>query len=186
MRLILIIAPLSLMKQKLVVFVNFSLILNFRLFFFACVLVLHMSLTVYVDTFFRRQAECTKTARIQMALPPGGKAPTAGAPTTNLYEELGDSSMWVPPDLIFCLSHPTFSYHDKREHYLLIRIEMLSGWVLYRHQPLSRIPDHIPSVLQIDWLHPLHVELIHLCAALEISTVASIDLSALLLPKHPH
>ncbi|XP_068183627.1 protocadherin-15-like [Antennarius striatus] len=43
--------------------------------------------------FKERQAECAKTARIQMALPPGGKTPTAGAPTTNLYEELGDSSM---------------------------------------------------------------------------------------------
>uniref|UniRef100_A0A3Q1FD86 Protocadherin-15 n=1 Tax=Acanthochromis polyacanthus TaxID=80966 RepID=A0A3Q1FD86_9TELE len=40
-----------------------------------------------------RQAECAKTARIQMALPPGGKAAPAGAPTANLYEELGDSSM---------------------------------------------------------------------------------------------
>nr|XP_046257906.1 protocadherin-15-like isoform X6 [Scatophagus argus] len=43
--------------------------------------------------FKERQAECAKTARIQMALPPGGKTPPAGAPTTNLYEELGDSSM---------------------------------------------------------------------------------------------
>ncbi|XP_037637635.1 protocadherin-15-like isoform X7 [Sebastes umbrosus] len=43
--------------------------------------------------FKERQAECAKTARIQMALPPGGKAPPAGAPTANLYEELGDSSM---------------------------------------------------------------------------------------------
>ena len=46
-----------------------------------------------VNTLLRRQAECAKTARIQMALPPGGKAPPAGAPTANLYEELGDSSM---------------------------------------------------------------------------------------------
>ncbi|KAF3842012.1 hypothetical protein F7725_023963 [Dissostichus mawsoni] len=37
-------------------------------------------------------AECAKTARIQMALPPGGKAPPAAAPTANLYEELGDST----------------------------------------------------------------------------------------------
>ncbi|XP_036980680.1 protocadherin-15a isoform X1 [Acanthopagrus latus] len=43
--------------------------------------------------FKERQAECAKTARIQMALPPGGKAPPAGAPTANLYEELGDSSI---------------------------------------------------------------------------------------------
>ncbi|XP_040905746.1 protocadherin-15a [Toxotes jaculatrix] len=43
--------------------------------------------------FKERQAECAKTARIQMALPPGGKAPPAGAPSTNLYEELGDSSI---------------------------------------------------------------------------------------------
>uniref|UniRef100_A0A3P8SQD2 Protocadherin-related 15a n=1 Tax=Amphiprion percula TaxID=161767 RepID=A0A3P8SQD2_AMPPE len=44
-----------------------------------------------------RQAECAKTARIQMALPPGGKAAPAGAPTANLYEELGDSSMYDFP-----------------------------------------------------------------------------------------
>ncbi|XP_070697241.1 protocadherin-15-like [Pempheris klunzingeri] len=47
--------------------------------------------------FKERQAECAKTARIQMALPPGGKAPPAGAPTANLYEELGDSSMYDLP-----------------------------------------------------------------------------------------
>ncbi|XP_075997829.1 protocadherin-15-like [Genypterus blacodes] len=42
------------------------------------------------------QAECAKTARIQQALPPPGpKAAPAAAPaaTTNLYAELGDSSM---------------------------------------------------------------------------------------------
>ncbi|XP_035029147.2 protocadherin-15 isoform X4 [Hippoglossus stenolepis] len=43
--------------------------------------------------FKERQAECAKTARIQMALPPGGKAPPAAAPSANLYEELGDNSM---------------------------------------------------------------------------------------------
>lgn len=53
--------------------------------------------TVNVVICHRRQAECAKTARIQMALPPGGKAPAAAAPTANLYEELGDSSMWVNP-----------------------------------------------------------------------------------------
>ncbi|XP_046872443.1 protocadherin-15b, partial [Hypomesus transpacificus] len=40
--------------------------------------------------FKERQAECAKTARIQMALPSGK---TVGAPTNNLYEELGDSTM---------------------------------------------------------------------------------------------
>lgn len=54
--------------------------------------------TISVVICHRRQAECAKTARIQMALPPGGKAPAAAAPTANLYEELGDSSMWVNPD----------------------------------------------------------------------------------------
>lgn len=49
--------------------------------------------TVNVICGYRRQAECAKTARIQMALPPGGKAPAAAAPTANLYEELGDGSM---------------------------------------------------------------------------------------------
>ncbi|XP_061645616.1 protocadherin-15-like isoform X3 [Phyllopteryx taeniolatus] len=43
--------------------------------------------------FKERQAECAKTARIQMALPPGGKAPPTSAAGANLYEELGDSSM---------------------------------------------------------------------------------------------
>lgn len=42
-----------------------------------------------------------------MALPPGGKAPPAGAPTANLYEELGDSSMWVSSDPSLSYSHPT-------------------------------------------------------------------------------
>lgn len=48
---------------------------------------------VHMSALLRRQAECAKTARIQMALPPGGKAPPAGAPSANLYEELGDGSM---------------------------------------------------------------------------------------------
>lgn len=38
----------------------------------------------------RRQAECAKTARIQMALPTG--KPGGGA-ANNLYEELGDNAM---------------------------------------------------------------------------------------------
>ncbi|XP_016296434.1 protocadherin-15-like [Sinocyclocheilus anshuiensis] len=40
--------------------------------------------------FKERQAECAKTARIQMALPTGK---SGGAATNNLYEELGDSTM---------------------------------------------------------------------------------------------
>uniref|UniRef100_A0A672J014 Protocadherin-15 n=1 Tax=Salarias fasciatus TaxID=181472 RepID=A0A672J014_SALFA len=47
-----------------------------------------------------RQAECAKTARIQMALPPGGKAAPAGAPSANLYEELGDSSIRAKKSVI--------------------------------------------------------------------------------------
>ncbi|XP_029554280.1 protocadherin-15-like isoform X2 [Salmo trutta] len=42
--------------------------------------------------FKERQAECAKTARIQQALP-AGKSAAPRAPTANLYEELGDSSM---------------------------------------------------------------------------------------------
>uniref|UniRef100_A0A8D3BG94 Protocadherin-15 n=1 Tax=Scophthalmus maximus TaxID=52904 RepID=A0A8D3BG94_SCOMX len=51
------------------------------------------AILIVMVTYKQRQAECAKTARIQMALPPGGKAPPAGAPSANLYEELGDSSM---------------------------------------------------------------------------------------------
>lgn len=40
--------------------------------------------------FKERQAECAKTARIQMALPTGK---SGGAATNNLYEELGDSTI---------------------------------------------------------------------------------------------
>uniref|UniRef100_A0A3Q1CXV3 Cadherin domain-containing protein n=1 Tax=Amphiprion ocellaris TaxID=80972 RepID=A0A3Q1CXV3_AMPOC len=49
------------------------------------------AILIVMVTYKQRQAECAKTARIQMALPPGGKAAPAGAPTANLYEELGDS-----------------------------------------------------------------------------------------------
>lgn len=55
----------------------------------------HTSLRVQVWLSFlfpssRRQAECAKSARIQMALPAG--KPGAGT-TNNLYEELGDNNM---------------------------------------------------------------------------------------------
>ncbi|XP_042565502.1 protocadherin-15a isoform X2 [Clupea harengus] len=40
--------------------------------------------------FKERQAECSKTARIQAALPPKTAAPPPPKATTNLYEELGD------------------------------------------------------------------------------------------------
>ncbi|XP_037394710.1 protocadherin-15a isoform X2 [Pygocentrus nattereri] len=44
--------------------------------------------------FKERQAECAKTARIQMALPAGKSAAPAPPPAqANLYEELGDSKM---------------------------------------------------------------------------------------------
>ncbi|KAM6916717.1 protocadherin-15-like [Xenentodon cancila] len=51
------------------------------------------AILIVMVTYKQRQAECAKTARIQMALPPGGKPAPAAAPTANLYEELGDSSM---------------------------------------------------------------------------------------------
>ncbi|NXW77788.1 PCD15 protein, partial [Hirundo rustica] len=50
----------------------------------------------HVSPLQRRQAECAKTARIQMALPAG--KPT-GAVANNLYEELGDST------ILFLLYH---------------------------------------------------------------------------------
>lgn len=40
---------------------------------------------------YRRQAECAKTARIQMSLPTAKS--TGGVAPTNLYEELGDGGM---------------------------------------------------------------------------------------------
>uniref|UniRef100_A0A3P9PK52 Protocadherin-15 n=1 Tax=Poecilia reticulata TaxID=8081 RepID=A0A3P9PK52_POERE len=55
------------------------------------------AILIVMVTYKQRQAECAKTARIQMALPPGGKTAPAAAPTANLYEELGDSSIYDFP-----------------------------------------------------------------------------------------
>uniref|UniRef100_A0A672QQM8 Protocadherin-15-like n=1 Tax=Sinocyclocheilus grahami TaxID=75366 RepID=A0A672QQM8_SINGR len=49
------------------------------------------AILIVMVTYKQRQAECAKTARIQMALP-AGKSTGGGAPT-NLYEELGDGGM---------------------------------------------------------------------------------------------
>uniref|UniRef100_A0A8C7HLZ7 Protocadherin-related 15b n=1 Tax=Oncorhynchus kisutch TaxID=8019 RepID=A0A8C7HLZ7_ONCKI len=48
------------------------------------------AILIVIITYRQRQAECAKTARIQMALPTGK---SVGAATNNLYEELGDSAM---------------------------------------------------------------------------------------------
>uniref|UniRef100_A0A8C2DPM6 Protocadherin-15 n=1 Tax=Cyprinus carpio TaxID=7962 RepID=A0A8C2DPM6_CYPCA len=48
------------------------------------------AILIVIITYQQRQAECAKTARIQMALPTGK---SGGAATNNLYEELGDSTM---------------------------------------------------------------------------------------------
>ncbi|KAA0718253.1 Protocadherin-15 Precursor [Triplophysa tibetana] len=48
------------------------------------------AILIIMVTYKQRQAECAKTARIQMALPTGKS--TASAPT-NLYEELGDGGI---------------------------------------------------------------------------------------------
>uniref|UniRef100_A0A3P8ZQH4 Cadherin domain-containing protein n=1 Tax=Esox lucius TaxID=8010 RepID=A0A3P8ZQH4_ESOLU len=50
------------------------------------------AILIVMVTYKQRQAECAKTARIQQALP-AGKSAAPRAPTANLYEELGDSSM---------------------------------------------------------------------------------------------
>uniref|UniRef100_A0A6Q2X407 Protocadherin-15 n=1 Tax=Esox lucius TaxID=8010 RepID=A0A6Q2X407_ESOLU len=48
------------------------------------------AILIVIITYRQRQAECAKTARIQMALPTGK---SVAAATNNLYEELGDSTM---------------------------------------------------------------------------------------------
>uniref|UniRef100_A0A8C5I5Z0 Cadherin domain-containing protein n=1 Tax=Gouania willdenowi TaxID=441366 RepID=A0A8C5I5Z0_GOUWI len=48
------------------------------------------AILIVMVTYKQRQAECAKTARIQMALPPGGKAAPTAAPSANLYEDLDD------------------------------------------------------------------------------------------------
>ncbi|KAI2658044.1 Protocadherin-15 [Labeo rohita] len=49
------------------------------------------AILIVMVTYKQRQAECAKTARIQMALPAGKS--TGGGAQTNLYEELGDGGM---------------------------------------------------------------------------------------------
>lgn len=44
----------------------------------------------FLSAGLRRQAECAKTARIQMALP---MSKPGGGTANNLYEELGDNAM---------------------------------------------------------------------------------------------
>ncbi|XP_053804621.1 protocadherin-15 isoform X11 [Vidua chalybeata] len=48
------------------------------------------AILIVMVSYRQRQAECAKTARIQMALPAGKPS---GAAANNLYEELGDSTM---------------------------------------------------------------------------------------------
>ncbi|KAJ7324198.1 hypothetical protein JRQ81_017218, partial [Phrynocephalus forsythii] len=48
------------------------------------------AILIVMVSYRQRQAECAKTARIQMALPAGKPTST---PANNLYEELGDSTM---------------------------------------------------------------------------------------------
>uniref|UniRef100_A0A671WZT3 Protocadherin-related 15a n=1 Tax=Sparus aurata TaxID=8175 RepID=A0A671WZT3_SPAAU len=54
------------------------------------------AILIVMVTYKQRQAECAKTARIQMALPPGGKAPPAGAPT---QQQLLRPSLLRPEEL---------------------------------------------------------------------------------------
>uniref|UniRef100_A0AAV2JMH1 Protocadherin-15 domain-containing protein n=1 Tax=Knipowitschia caucasica TaxID=637954 RepID=A0AAV2JMH1_KNICA len=54
------------------------------------------AILIVMVSYKQRQAECAKTARIQQALPSGGKAApasTAAAPSANVYAELGGGSM---------------------------------------------------------------------------------------------
>uniref|UniRef100_A0A8C3IUN2 Protocadherin related 15 n=1 Tax=Chrysemys picta bellii TaxID=8478 RepID=A0A8C3IUN2_CHRPI len=52
------------------------------------------AILIVMVSYRQRQAECAKTARIQMALPAGKPSSSAA---NNLYEELGDSTMYELP-----------------------------------------------------------------------------------------
>uniref|UniRef100_A0A673BJG6 Protocadherin-15 n=1 Tax=Sphaeramia orbicularis TaxID=375764 RepID=A0A673BJG6_9TELE len=52
------------------------------------------AILIVIITYRQRQAECAKTARIQMALPTGKPG---GGTANNLYEELGDNAMYDLP-----------------------------------------------------------------------------------------
>uniref|UniRef100_A0AAQ4NZ26 Protocadherin-15 n=1 Tax=Gasterosteus aculeatus aculeatus TaxID=481459 RepID=A0AAQ4NZ26_GASAC len=68
------------------------------------------AILVVIITYKQRQAECAKTARIQMALPTGKPA---GGTANNLYEELGDNAIFLLYlfFLDFCDSIQTIAAH---------------------------------------------------------------------------
>uniref|UniRef100_A0A3B3QYP7 Protocadherin-15 n=1 Tax=Paramormyrops kingsleyae TaxID=1676925 RepID=A0A3B3QYP7_9TELE len=69
------------------------------------------AIVIVMVTYKQRQAECAKTARIQMALPAGK---SAGGTTNNLYEELGDSTiLFLFSVAAHKLSTGNGSLHDK-------------------------------------------------------------------------
>uniref|UniRef100_A0AAR2LYP5 Protocadherin-15 n=1 Tax=Pygocentrus nattereri TaxID=42514 RepID=A0AAR2LYP5_PYGNA len=63
------------------------------------------AILIVIVTYRQRQAECAKTARIQMALPAGKPG---GVATSNLYEELGDAGMFDFASVQMLIIHVVF------------------------------------------------------------------------------
>lgn len=140
-----------------------------------------------------------------MALPPGGKAPPAGAPTANLYEELGDSSMWVSPYPSLSYSHPTrqagsvscslgsfllnFRSELRRTEFRLNASAPSFIASCFLHQQLSRIQNHnAPLFINDHWQLCLMTSQIYLllqtycinsCITASLLTLASLLWSTL-------
>uniref|UniRef100_A0A8C7JJ95 Protocadherin-related 15b n=1 Tax=Oncorhynchus kisutch TaxID=8019 RepID=A0A8C7JJ95_ONCKI len=66
------------------------------------------AILIVIITYRQRQAECAKTARIQMTLPTGKSVVAA---TNNLYEELGDSTILF----LLCRLHKSKKEEDNRQ-----------------------------------------------------------------------
>ncbi|XP_042649041.1 protocadherin-15 isoform X2 [Tyto alba] len=77
-------------KQAQAVGFTEGALLALAVIIFLCCMPAILIVMVSYKQFKERQAECAKTARIQMALPAGKPS---SAPANNLYEELGDSTM---------------------------------------------------------------------------------------------
>uniref|UniRef100_A0A8B9RAD1 Protocadherin-related 15b n=1 Tax=Astyanax mexicanus TaxID=7994 RepID=A0A8B9RAD1_ASTMX len=69
------------------------------------------AILIVIVTYRQRQAECAKTARIQMALPAGKPG---GVATSNLYEELGDGTISSLFSSLFHLCCLFFSEGDRQ------------------------------------------------------------------------
>uniref|UniRef100_W5LFU4 Protocadherin-related 15b n=1 Tax=Astyanax mexicanus TaxID=7994 RepID=W5LFU4_ASTMX len=81
------------------------------------------AILIVIVTYRQRQAECAKTARIQMALPAGKPG---GVATSNLYEELGDGTIQNYTVFFF------FFFLDVLNCFTKLQMQKMCLWIFKR------------------------------------------------------